>query len=470
MKKSILAFVMALVLAFGCIGGVSAENVNTEAKKTGPVTFDAEFGMDTEQIAAFTGSAMTEDNKKALKLMGDLFSVLKLHAVVDPEQKAGEIMLKADDDILVSGGLKADAKGITLASSLTGDQVVLISVALIKEFAKQLSSAQAKGGFNIQELISAVKGLDREKVGKDLTAVFQEFAGKIQAKIGEPETGEFSVDGMTFTARMPVNITYEEMVDALAGVLKGVLKAESLQPVVQLFAKGEDLGAKLDAKLEEGKKKLAEDRITTSLYVYSDEKGNTYAAIDMSQESGMKIHYGAGAVDGKTLVNLNMAGKDGEKADFHMTADDNAADAQGEFEAQGAKATMTVHGQKGQSESVVEVTQGEMSVKTVTTVKVADGKGTYDSAWYLNGNEKAMFFLKLSAAKGGELTLKYEGDGLTVIPVEKLLGRDNQSVMGSLALSVAGNLAEALSKLIRHLPEDSAQLLGSLVTNAIMRR
>jgi len=472
--KSFLSFVLAIVLAFSCIGCVSAEG-------KGAVTIEAEIGLDKEQAAAQTaqGGEVPAETKQMMDLVGDLLGVAKLRAVVDLDQKAGQLELTAENETIISIGLRSDGKGISLASSLLGDQVLFMSSELMKQFMQQASSAQASaGGLNVQELTETINKLDKEQFSKEMTEVGQEFVAAFQDKIGQPEPGEYEVDGMMFTARTPVNLSYVELMEILTNTAKSFLSKESIQPVLKLFSKGEDVAAKLDKDFEDLKKKAEEQKTELSVVIYTDDNGSLYCVAEVNSkagtagESGQIMRCGCGSVNGGFVMNMTGKGEKSGKFEIHMNVtEQKVMDMNGNYEhPDGGATTFTAHAEAGSSESVIETTRDGQTVKCHTAVKVSGESASFESEWFMNGNEKALFFIKGSVVNGGELTLKFDGDDVAVLPIEKLMSGEDTSAVSSLSLIVMGNLAEAVNKLARHMPENTGALLTTLVSNSLQGR
>ncbi|WP_337236121.1 hypothetical protein, partial [Vibrio cholerae] len=74
------------------------------------------------------------------------------------------------------------------------------------------------------------------------------------------ESGEFTVDGLAFTAKIPLNMTYGELMELILTCAKDLLGKESVKPLVEMFAKDSDPVAELDKALENLKNQPAEEK------------------------------------------------------------------------------------------------------------------------------------------------------------------------------------------------------------------
>lgn len=462
--KSFLSVLMALVMAFACIGGVFAEG-------TGTLNIEAEVHIDKDALLSLPGT--TEENKQQIALAADLLNVLKANLLTDG--KVFQISLKAEDDALLDIGLKADGQGITLSSSLLGSKVIYLSAEVMKQLmqaGQAGQSAQIPGGFNVQEITEVIKGLDKEQIAKDVSECVQDFSAKIQAKVGEPETGSYEVDGMVFTTKVPVNLTFDELMEMVITFAKNIVTKDSLSPLMKVLAKDKDVGAALDKKIEEIKNMPAEEKFDMNIAVYSNETGDTYLAADVSRKAkaeGEKdevFHLGLGTVGGKT-IGLYTGDNPGGTQNFYFeaTAEKNV-NMEGTFDAKDSNVHMLVHAGPGISDSVVTVKASDATVMAHSNVQIQDGEGGFVYEWYYNDLEKAVITVNGKVSKGSEITSKFEGEGITVIPFEKLFDQKDTSTMSSLAMELSGQIMTAMNTLIKHLPEDTAKMLTQMMIPA----
>ena len=63
--------------------------------------------------------------------------------------------------------------------------------------------------------IGGIPEVDKEQMQKDSAELTEKLTKAFEEKMGETENGEFTVDGLAFTSRTPVNMTYEEAAELL---------------------------------------------------------------------------------------------------------------------------------------------------------------------------------------------------------------------------------------------------------------
>ena len=201
--SSILSALLAIIMAFSSIGGATA--VLEE-----PVSFDAKINLDGDGILALAGDELPEETKQTIAIVKDILSVLTLKGVASKD--GTELDLLAGEDVFVSIGVKnTEDGGLLAASSLLGSMVLSVSAETLQALQEevQASTSEASAG------LDSLQTLDKEQIAKDTAEVGEKLIQAFEAKKGETETGEFTVDDMTFTAKTPVNMTYAELVELL---------------------------------------------------------------------------------------------------------------------------------------------------------------------------------------------------------------------------------------------------------------
>ena len=75
---------------------------------------------------------------------------------------------------------------------------------------------------------------------------------------------------------------------------------------------------------------------------------------------------------------------------------------------------------------------------------------------YFGSTEKALLTITGSVGKGGEAVTVYEGESITVIPIEKLADTQDTTASAQLGMSLMANMLKSVSVLTKNLPEDTA--------------
>ena len=459
---SVLSIVVALVMAFSSIGGAP---VKTE----GPVSFDAKISLNQEAVMALAGDSATvpEETAKTVKVIGDILDAITVKGTGDKE--TGELALYAGDDLLLSFGVKSAEDGLRIASSLLGSSVIYISAETMQGMQQQMqTSAQ---GVNLQALIEAVNNLDREQLQKDWIEICGKMVNALEEKKGETENGDFTVDGLTFTAKTPVNITYTEFVTLGLNSLKEMLAKEYMQPVIQALNNDQDLAASIDETIKELSSKPEDEKPELQCAVYSDEKGNAYNVYDFTQAVKTaatetdaaevdSLHVGNGTVDGLNKGNISFVTK---KAGADMTftsTEDGAMDILAKVNDGKDNAEITVtRDAAGKAEIRCKILSAGSPAEAVVVGKLEpteNDRMQYSTEVFYGDDEKALLTISGTAGKGGEAISTYDGKDITAIPVEKFSDTEDKSATTQLYISVMANFLKIRSTLVKNLPEDTA--------------
>ncbi len=123
--------------------------------------------------------------------------------------------------------------------------------------------------------------------------------------------------------------------------------------------------------------------------------------------------------------------------------------------------------ENGKSEAIVEMTGGQIDMKGHTVATKETDAFTIVSESFFGGSETAMTVSTLKITKGGEITMKFTGDDVKDLPLESLL--KDQNALAPLAMTAYGNVPQAFNTLIKHLPEESANLANQLVSQLIQQ-
>ena len=390
--SSIVSILLALALAFTSMGGVTANIEDT-------VSFDAKISLDVEAIMALSGQTaqeglteaaqkQIEEQKEIVKVIGDIISSLTLRGVASKD--AAEAAILAGDSVALSIGMKKDDSGVTAASSLLSNNVIFISAELIQQMQAEMQKQQA-----------ILEKLDKEQIAKDIEEAGKKLTEGIEAKKGETETGEFTVDDMAFVSKTPVNMTYPEFVEFLLTGAKELAAKESLKPL--LDATGKDFGAEIDKAIEELKKQPESDYPDVfDLAVYTDADNSTYTVCDMARTDKEEMHIAYGDIEGQSKAKIirnqgdekmaitTTGTKDGV---FDLTADIQSKTSNGEIKAGRDEA--------GNLNMTCNIHDGEQEAKIVVSTEKAEGDRTnIVFALYFGDAEKPLFSFTGSFGKG----------------------------------------------------------------------
>ena len=464
--NSFLTIMLAVIMALSPLGG-------TTGKLDEPVSFDAGVKLDTEAVMALavdTDTEISEETQQSLKAIGDILNAITFEGVVAYD--AVELSVLTGESSLLSAGVKYNDDGAVIASSLLGPQVVTVTDETIRKMQEEQmnSAAQSMSFTDFRSLMDAMRQLDKEQIEKDCVEAGNKLASAIEDKKGETETGEFTVDGIAFTGRTPVNMTCAEFVELLLNSFKELVQKDSLKPITQ--KSGKEVANRIDEMIENIKESPENQQPKLTLTIYTDANGNAYYACDMSDPeeshpvSGATVlHIGFGDVQGKKHIQASLA-QDGQK--MEMTAS-GVPGGKGNLKAtitskDSNSMTIATTDGAGNIDMVCSITSKDNSaILTASTTAKEDGRIGFTTNLYFGNPEKPLLSVTGSYGKGGSPASVYEGDGITVTKIEDLMNDENEKAMTPMKMMLGANALGAVATLSKNLPEDSATWIAGQI-------
>ena len=490
--SSIISVILAIALAFTTMGGMTANIEDT-------VSFDAKVSLDAEALLAVSGAnaeipeelaeayqQQIEEQKQTMKVVGDIISALTVRGVASKD--AAEAVILAGESTALSLGVKQGDAGVIVASSLLPSDVIFVSDDLIRQMqdqmAKQQTQAQAQlqqaqsaqaaaAGLDLQAISGALEKLDKDQIAKDIEETLQKLDEGIEAKKGETETGEFTVDGMVFVSRTPINMTYPEFAEYMLTGAKELVSKESLKPLAD--AAGKDLAAEIDKKIGELKNQPETDWPETfELAVYTDAANGAYTVCDAvtPAKAGAadkeELHIAFGEIGGLNRTNIirnqgeeqmDIAAAGTKDGAFDLTANIVNKTANGEIKAgrdEAGNLDMTCNIHSGTQDAKIEV----------NTEKQEGGRTGFRFAVYFTGAEKPLLTLSGSFGKGGELISVFEGEKITATPAETLMDGESTEASAFSMKMIAGVL-KIVTVVSKNVPEETGKWISTKITEAM---
>ncbi len=461
--KKLISLILIIAMAFSCIGSV-AEGLE------GPVSFDAKISLNKDALVkAIAGdNAVPEETATALKAINDILDVLSLKGVVN--NGTFELGLFAGEDAVVTLGVKSAEDGITLVSSMIDGIAINVS----KEMMEQMTAASAENASNVdmQAAMEELKNLDKEQIKKDCEAFEENLKNVLSGRKGAVEAGGFVVDEMTFTGKAPVDIDYTELMSVILMNVKDLLAKESFQPIIKAFGQSVDLNAEIDKALAELVKQPDSEKPELKITVYTDADQCEYDVIEMLRITAAtegtpardeKVYIGFGTIDKLNKAHINVLA-DKMNMDMALTAkEDGSSDVKTVVVAEGATSeTVATTDAAGNMDLVSNIKSADADVKIHVTVTAVEGdRKNFTAEVFYGEGDQALLTITGSAGKGGETFSVFEGDGITVIPAEKLSDRTDTSAAMQLSSAAQTGIIKCLSVLMSNLPSESSTWLAS---------
>ena len=202
--KKILALVLALILGLSSVGAVADDYTAT-----------LDFDFPTEQLLSMASIAMDEETLSMAQIMLPIINQLDLQLVAVDEQIQFNIVAK-------------DTSIASLALGMQGDQFVVVSDLFPSYY---LSVSMETVMALMEEAAAAMPQMDEdmeEALENALENFSENWATQLHNYAGQLENGNFVVNGESFTAKIPVNITLEELGILGLNLVKDIIADPSL--------------------------------------------------------------------------------------------------------------------------------------------------------------------------------------------------------------------------------------------------
>ena len=307
--KKILAVVLALMLAFSCTA--MAEEAVSGVALSGTITFDA---AQVNSLAAMFG--LGEEYQPIINIVLSILNNLGGRVVVTREGMQADVLLKDGAVATIVGGDYED--GIAFVSDLFPNYVITVTAETLQPVMEAMEQTMS------QKI--AVDSLDLEAVAGSAAPAIAEFTADIYAHLGEPEVGEYPIDGYTFNVKVPLNMTAKELSLSALKLVKSLMDNEEVAAAVAALSSSAPIDL---SELDEAAAKLeATDdadwpQITADIYYLMDAEGNSaaqYVAAEIVDGEETTTITG-GRVD--NVFKLNMVSSTMQVA-LTLTGDENS--------------------------------------------------------------------------------------------------------------------------------------------------
>ncbi len=435
--RKMFSILVALVMALSCTLALAEE---TSSFTLPQMTIVSETTVDAEAL------------KEVLPLMGiGADQTAMVDAIVALVNASGEKLIIADNGIQFDMTLKGEPvlslggalteEGISIASTLIPSHVIRISQEELQQLLEQL-----QGSFQINqgEGTAAMGGLDLQALAEKLTGYMSEITTAASGAVttGTPESGEFTVNGHSFTMRVPMSVDLKVIAEAATQAAKKALEDETVLSALESL---KSFGMQVD--LDELKKNLEagipeEDipGLDAFTYVNMNEKGET---------------------DGVNCIEAQLTAHGAEDPTAYIVFYQEGSDIMMSMDIPDSKTEIVIHvvaGEDGNVTARVDVTSGGMyvGVQTVT----AQNRETIEL--YMINAEKPLLTEVIIVEEGGERTLDLEAGEKTVVSLADLTSGNTASLLEDLTQKGVSSL---MSGIFAQVPEAGSlimQLMGGM--------
>lgn len=429
--KKILALLMALVMALGCVGAFAEDTQSNEITFEVPsFTVAFESNADTEALTALLPMFGVDESQIAMmQMILPLLADLNGQIVVADNGLQLDLGLKGET--VVTAALEQTEDGFALASDILPSYVLTVANETIEELLKQYT-AQA------EEIASDV---DMNALMESLMGYAMQYAGVCTQAVtlGEPELGEFAFEDfdLTFNCKMPVDIDMEAIKAGAETMLEQIKADENL---ASLFSTMENAGVPVDMAEET---EFIVPEVTVNAYSNVDEEGNS--------------------VDGANLVTVETATtveETTENVNVYVLVYGQNVTVHVEFPAEEILFSVYVEPtDEGVNVYMAFDGMGILAAEN-TIVSLGEALQVYTES-YLNDMDNPITKELVSFFEGGERTMNVLDESKTAIGVEQLMSDTEGEVSGALLNDLMGNgLGALIAKVSQILPEEMANLMS----------
>ena len=111
------------------------------------------------------------------------------------------------------------------------------------------------------------------------------------------------------------------------------------------------------------------------------------------------------------------------------------------------------------------MTKGNSAIVTANSTVRDDGRTGYTMKFFYGNPEKPLLTVTGSYGRGGAPVSVYEGDGITVTPIENLMNDETGKATTPVKMMLGANIMTALLTLTKNLPEDTSLWLTEQIRN-----
>lgn len=425
--KKLLALALALAMMLCSVNALALDLGSEGATILVEANVDEDFF--TQLIKAQMGSSVDEQTMSVASSLIKMVNKLGLQVSIGND--GGELDVLLNGTNLAAIGLFATTNG---GLALISDLIPNYAVTVAPETLQQLVAA-------LQQQLGGLSSLNLDP-NELLNAVLphvETLLNAISEKVGEPESGLFTVDGYMFNTKVPVNMTSKELATVAVQCVKDIASEPAVQGLLQQLASLSgsssldfDLSG-LDSALESIANTPDEESPELELALYSNNDGS-YLVMDMSQnDETLSLH--AGRLGNSFVLNIDALGQAAIAAVITVDEQAGALDARIDVEAQGQYVGLTL--QAGQQANAIVAQLG---------------------LYYMN-KTSPVAAVKITVLPQASFTLNLSDEGKTAVALEDLINGDSTATNNLMMDLQIYGLPALLQKATQAMPNEMNGLL-----------
>ena len=382
--RKLVALVVALVMMMTCAIASA-------------VTVEAKLSLDTDELKGMLGSmGMGEEQMGTIDAVAGLLNALGLKVAV--LEDGAEVALSLKDEEALKLGFQMSGEEAKIASSLFPSYVMTVKQETVQQMMQQM--LQNIPGVGAMMGGAAAAGTEGEGTMSALPTNLMTYVGSLMGAVqeaavpGEAESGAWEFEGEAFDVKTPVNIDMAKITETFKATTEEMFKDEEVVEMISNYLGMMGGNAPTLDQLKEGVDEFIAHfpaEVTAEVYTNTEKPGLGYvtgAAKDEGKEEASytySILYGGAA----TIIRMNVV-------------------------EQGLEINLSLE----EKFYVLEIKQGEMSLKAILTIEGED-PAVYTLSLFLN-SEKPILSVQVTVSQAAERTLDLDGEGKTALSLETL--------------------------------------------------
>ena len=216
MMQNLLSGILAVIIALTSMcGGL----LNSNADRP----FAAEIGVDLEgdPAALAIGGQSADSSAAIMDLIGSI--AIRFAATAD----VGQLQIKLKDEPFAALTVQRQEDGWAAVSDLFPTTLLTVKNDTLASYTAQSSPVTVNG--------SPAASMDFAAVIEAAKGPFEQLLEQLRAKLGEPETGSFTVGGVEYTQKAVYGLTTKEALEMVMATVKTILSNETISGIISTF-------------------------------------------------------------------------------------------------------------------------------------------------------------------------------------------------------------------------------------------
>ena len=432
--KKMLALLLALMLALTCTMALAE---TTGIPPILGITVQSENDVDREVLKnALTQMGVDENTLSLIDSVAAVISESSEKVVVAPNGFQYEELLKGTSIFsLVS---QFTENGVLTSTSLLPNYAFAVSMEEIGQMMQGMAQ-QAEG----------LQALDTEALAKAITGYSNTFIDACVKAVtpGQPEQGDFVLDGISYNIKVPLNVDLAAIIDASNKMTADLFNDETVKSAIETL-KGMGVNIEVPESTDIPVDPATLPTVAVDAYMSIDEQGNQGDTTDVVFSVTLP-----GTEEPATMGDVLVQGKNVRIIAQFLTAGLNV----------GCTVEPTENGGSFRS----DFNYNGMYLGFASVCDNQESATVVDSYAYLMDDANPVFTNHTTIENSGELTLSADGEGKTVVALTDLFGEGAEELTGGIVMDFMFNgLGSMLSTAGELMPHETGAITSLFMGGA----